>query len=57
MMRIKDDQISILSEHNTLYKRRIKELTKKLKALQQYVVAAEASEAQRAEETARSAAA
>ena len=35
MMRIKDDQISILTEHNTLYKKRIKELTRKLKSMQQ----------------------
>ena len=38
MMRIKDDQISILTEHNTLYKKRIKELTRKLKSMQQLVV-------------------
>ena len=43
-MKIKDDQISILTEHNTLYKRRIKELTRKMKALQQLVVKQELSD-------------
>eukprot|EP01043_Picozoa_sp_COSAG02_P118639 COSAG02_NODE_55243_length_291_cov_1.343750_1_plen_50_part_10 len=44
MQKIKDDQISILTEHNTLYKRRIKELTRKMKALQQLVMKQEMSE-------------
>ena len=44
MTKIKDDQISILTEHNTLYKRRIKELTRKMKALQQLVIKQEMSE-------------